>query len=180
MRRHAPATERNREPIIEVLAEVLPETGLVLEIASGTGEHAAAFATRFPRLDWQPSDPDADSRDSIAGNAALNARSCALPPRAETFVTGRRCTACERERMVGNNRSGDLVSSTKTVLRDGSSRVLSNAFAPLVLIASADSMMKTLCRPSYGRNEACSMMERICSTAMSLRSSGTAVTSTSG
>jgi len=65
MRRHAPATKRNREPIAEVLAEVLPAQGLVLEIASGTGEHVAAFAERFPGLSWQPSDPDAESRDSI-------------------------------------------------------------------------------------------------------------------
>jgi len=66
MKRYAPATERNREPIAEVLAEVLPDAGLVLEIASGSGEHAAAFARRFPKLIWQPSDPDADARASIA------------------------------------------------------------------------------------------------------------------
>lgn len=66
MRRHAPATERNREPIAAVLAEVLPEAGLVLEVASGTGEHIAAFAERFPGLEWQPSDPDPDARASIA------------------------------------------------------------------------------------------------------------------
>lgn len=66
MRRHAPATERNRDPIAAVLAEVLPEAGLVLEIASGTGEHCAAFAARFPSLTWQPSDPDADALASIA------------------------------------------------------------------------------------------------------------------
>jgi hypothetical protein len=66
MKRHAPATERNREPIIEVLAGVLPGEGTVLEVASGTGEHVAAFAARFPALTWQPSDPDAESRGSIA------------------------------------------------------------------------------------------------------------------
>jgi len=66
MKRHAPATERNRDPIAAVLAEELPATGEVLEIASGTGEHVAWFATRFPDLDWQPSDPDADALASIA------------------------------------------------------------------------------------------------------------------
>lgn len=66
MRRHAPATARNREPIIAVLTEALPAEGVVLEVASGTGEHVAAFAERFPALRWQPSDPDADSRASIA------------------------------------------------------------------------------------------------------------------
>jgi len=66
VKRHAPATERNREPIAAVLAETLPPRGTVLEIASGTGEHVAFFAGRFPRLTWQPSDPDADARASIA------------------------------------------------------------------------------------------------------------------
>jgi hypothetical protein len=78
MKRHAPATERNREPIIEVLAEILPADGVVLEVASGTGEHAAAFAERFPGLSWQPSDPDADSRGSIAEWCAGQAN--VLPP----------------------------------------------------------------------------------------------------
>ena len=55
-RRSAPAALRNREPIAEVLAGWLPERGLVLEIASGTGEHAVFFAERFPNLEWQPSD----------------------------------------------------------------------------------------------------------------------------
>ncbi|HEU5481534.1 MAG TPA: DUF938 domain-containing protein, partial [Sphingomicrobium sp.] len=64
-RRSAPAALRNREPIAEVLAEWLPESGLVLEVASGTGEHAAFFAERFPRLDWQPSDIHPDALDSI-------------------------------------------------------------------------------------------------------------------
>lgn len=62
----APATERNREPIAAVLAGLLPERGLVLEVASGTGEHCAYFAERFPALTWQPSDPDLESLASIA------------------------------------------------------------------------------------------------------------------
>jgi hypothetical protein len=65
-RRSAPAALRNREPIAEVLAEWLPERGLVLEIASGTGEHAAFFAERFPALEWQPSDVHPDALTSIA------------------------------------------------------------------------------------------------------------------
>ncbi len=66
MKQHASAAARNREPIAAVLAEELPATGLVLEVASGTGEHALTFAHRFPALIWQPSDPDAAARDSIA------------------------------------------------------------------------------------------------------------------
>ena len=66
VKRHAPATERNREPIARVLAADLPESGCVLEVASGTGEHAVFLAERFPNLEWQPSDPDAEARASIA------------------------------------------------------------------------------------------------------------------
>ena len=66
VKRQAPAAARNVEPIGNVLAEWLPSTGLVLEIASGTGEHALAFARRFPDLDWQPSDPDPEALASIA------------------------------------------------------------------------------------------------------------------
>ena len=65
-RRLAPAALRNREPIADVLRDWLPPTGLVLELASGTGEHAAHFAERFPKLDWQPSDVNAESLASIA------------------------------------------------------------------------------------------------------------------
>ncbi|WP_448663619.1 DUF938 domain-containing protein [Sphingomonas sp. CJ20] len=65
-KRHAPATARNREPIADVLAQVLPASGTVLEIASGSGEHCAHFAGQFPHLEWQPSDPDPDALASIA------------------------------------------------------------------------------------------------------------------
>lgn len=65
MKQHAPATLRNREPIAAVLADELPPAGLVLEIASGTGEHACYFAGRFPGLVWQPSDPDQAALASI-------------------------------------------------------------------------------------------------------------------
>src|SRR5580765_1675399 len=64
-RRSAPAALRNREPIAEVLEEWLPKSGLVLEIASGTGEHAVFFADRFPDLEWQPSDLHPDALTSI-------------------------------------------------------------------------------------------------------------------
>ncbi len=64
-RRHAPATARNSDPILEVLRRVLPSTGTVLEIASGSGEHAVFMARNLPGLIWQPSDLDADARSSI-------------------------------------------------------------------------------------------------------------------
>jgi cyclopropane fatty-acyl-phospholipid synthase-like methyltransferase len=65
VRRSAPAALRNREPIAKVLASWLPPSGTVLEIASGTGEHAVYFAERFPALDWQPSDIHPDALASI-------------------------------------------------------------------------------------------------------------------
>jgi hypothetical protein len=65
LRRHAPATERNREPIAAILRDVLPASGTVLEVASGTGEHAIHFARGFPALSWQPSDPDPAALASI-------------------------------------------------------------------------------------------------------------------
>lgn len=64
-RLHSPACERNREPILRVLEEVLPAAGLVLEIASGTGMHAVWFAPRLPHLTWQPSDADSGALASI-------------------------------------------------------------------------------------------------------------------
>ncbi|MFN4097012.1 MAG: DUF938 domain-containing protein [Sphingomonas sp.] len=66
VRKHAPATLRNREAIVAELAALLPERGTVLEVASGSGEHAAYFAERFPALTFVPSDPDAAARASIA------------------------------------------------------------------------------------------------------------------
>ena len=65
VRLSTPAAKRNREPILALLREVLPATGRVLEIASGSGEHAVHFATHLPALVWQPSDPSAQARGSI-------------------------------------------------------------------------------------------------------------------
>lgn len=59
------SAERNKEPILALLKRILPHTGLVLEIGSGTGQHVAHFAKALPELTWQPSDPDAAFRESI-------------------------------------------------------------------------------------------------------------------
>ncbi|MBC2662168.1 DUF938 domain-containing protein [Novosphingobium flavum] len=64
-RRSAPAVARNRDPILVVLRQVLPDHGTVLEVASGTGEHAVHFARHLPALTWQPSDPSPEACASI-------------------------------------------------------------------------------------------------------------------
>jgi SAM-dependent methyltransferase len=65
VKRHAPATVRNRDAIAAVLRDILPAQGSVLELASGSGEHVVHFARLFPSLTWQPSDPDPDALGSI-------------------------------------------------------------------------------------------------------------------
>jgi hypothetical protein len=76
----APAVARNRDPILAVLRDVLPAAGIVLEIASGSGEHAVHFAAALPHLAWQPTDPDAQARGSIAAHAARAGLANLLPP----------------------------------------------------------------------------------------------------
>lgn len=79
-KKHAPAAMRNREAIAGVLERELPQTGTVLEIASGSGEHAAYFAQRFSGLVWQPSDPDPEALASIAAYRAEYPGNNLLPP----------------------------------------------------------------------------------------------------
>jgi len=61
----SPSADRNKGPLLEVLRRFLPDKGSVLEIASGTGQHVVHFARNLPGLDWQPSDPDPEYRQSI-------------------------------------------------------------------------------------------------------------------
>jgi hypothetical protein len=79
-RRFAPATGRNRTAILDVLREVLPDTGCVLEIASGSGEHAVWFAQHLPHLQFQPSDPDPVNLASITAWTALTTVTNVLEP----------------------------------------------------------------------------------------------------
>jgi SAM-dependent methyltransferase len=61
-----PSPERNKGPILEILKEILPASGLVLEVGAGSGQHTAHFAAHFSHLEWQATEPDADLRTSIA------------------------------------------------------------------------------------------------------------------
>ncbi len=79
-KRFAPATQRNRDAITHVLATLLPASGTVLEIASGTGEHLVHFAQEFPHLNWQPSDYDQAGLASIAAWSAEAALPNILAP----------------------------------------------------------------------------------------------------
>ena len=76
----SPAAARNREPILSVLKAHMPARGRVLEIAAGSGEHAAAFAGALPGLEWTPSDPSAEARASIAAWAEAAALGNMAPP----------------------------------------------------------------------------------------------------
>ena len=81
-RQYAPATLRNRDFILDVLRDVLPMTGVILEIASGSGEHIVHFARNFPTLVFQPSDPEPDALLSVAAwvkaTRVTNVRAIAL------------------------------------------------------------------------------------------------------
>lgn len=76
----SPSVARNREPILAILQRVLPASGLVLEIASGTGEHALHFASALPHLTWQPTDQDEQALNSIAAYRAASGLPNLLAP----------------------------------------------------------------------------------------------------
>ena len=79
-KRHAPATARNRDAIADMLSGILPASGTILEIASGTGEHIVHFAGAFPHLLWQPSDHDVLGLESISAWSAEAGLPNLLPP----------------------------------------------------------------------------------------------------
>jgi SAM-dependent methyltransferase len=80
VKRYSPACERNREPIADALRALLPPTGRLLEVAAGTGMHAAWIAPRLPRWTWQPSDADPDALASIEAWAEEAQAPGLLPP----------------------------------------------------------------------------------------------------
>lgn len=77
---HSPAADRNKQPILDVLREVLPARGTALEIASGTGQHAAWFAAALPGWTWQPTDADEAALPAIAAWTAQAGLANVRPP----------------------------------------------------------------------------------------------------
>lgn len=76
----APAAERNKQPILEVLRPLLPDAGDVLEIASGTGQHICHFAQAMPGIRWQPTEPGAEDRATIAERISQAGLANVAPP----------------------------------------------------------------------------------------------------
>ena len=128
---HAPAALRNRDAIADVLARELPETGLVLEIASGSGEHSVSFAVCFPALRWQPSDPDPAARASIAAWGAEAALSNLLPP-LDLDASAADWPVDSADAIVCINMTHIAPWAATLGLLDGAARLLPNG-APLIL-----------------------------------------------
>ena len=133
-KRYAPVTLRNREPIRDVLRDVLPHRGQVLEIGSGSGEHAAFFAASFPEIVWQPSDTDPQCLASIAAWMAEAALPNLQPPlRLDVEDRSWRAVADRvRDVVVSINMIHIAPWSATLALLAGAARVLA-AGAPLVL-----------------------------------------------
>ena len=130
VKRQAPAAARNVGAIGDVLQEWLPAAGLVLEIASGTGEHALAFARRFPQLAWQPSDPDPEALASIAAWAAEGRDNLREPIRLD--VCDADWPAASADAILCINMVHISPWRTSQSLLDGARRILSPG-APLIL-----------------------------------------------
>lgn len=130
-RLHSPACERNREPILRVLEAALPTHGLVLEIASGTGMHAAYFAPRLPSIVWQPSDTDAACLASIeAWRSAEPSPNLHAPIRLD--VRDERWPIDHADALFNANMIHISPWETTLALFEGAARVLSQG-APLIL-----------------------------------------------
>ena len=130
-RRSAPAALRNRGLIAEVLRDWLPAEGLVLEIASGTGEHSALFAERFPKLEWQPSDLNTDALASIRAWSEI-ARLPNLRPPIEVDASSGEWPITGANAVLNINMVHISPWSAALGLLDGAARLLS-ANAPLIL-----------------------------------------------
>jgi hypothetical protein len=131
VKREAPATARNREPILAVLRDWLPRSGCVLEIAAGSGEHAIHFAGAFPSLEWQPTDPDPDARASIDAWAA-EARCPNLRPALDLDVTADGWPIDKADAILAINLVHISPPEASSGLLAGAGRLLATG-APLIL-----------------------------------------------
>lgn len=131
MKLRSPAAARNVEPIGDVLAEWLPSSGLVLEVASGSGEHALAFARRFPHLKWQPSDPDAAALASVETWRAEEGPRNLLPP-VRLDVAEREWPVAVADAVLSINMVHISPWEASLGLLDGAARLLA-AGGPLIL-----------------------------------------------
>ena len=136
-RREAPAVARNRDAILAVLEETLPSTGLVLEIASGTGEHAVHFARALPDLEFATSDPSAEARTSTAAWCAHEAlpnlrRPVELDVRAESWPIEEPLDAllcCNMIHIAPWPAAAGLMRGASQILSSGSALILYGPFA---------------------------------------------------
>jgi len=132
LRLHAPATQRNRAPILEVLSRVLPGSGTVLELAGGTGEHAAYFAQHLRPLIWQPSDADPEMRRSIDSYARF-AEVASMRPALDLDVTWRPWPIARAEAAVCINLLHIAPWAATEGLMAGCAEILDGPDAPLVI-----------------------------------------------
>jgi len=117
------ASERNKDPILDVLKTVLPETGVVLEVASGTGQHAVHFAANLPGVTWQPSDIDPELRASVTAWRDEAALDNLLAP-VHLDVTADPWPLSEAAAMVCTNMIHIAPWEACTGLLDGAGRIL--------------------------------------------------------
>ena len=133
MKKHAPATLRNREAIAQVLAQELPERGLVLEVASGSGEHAVFFADRFSGLEWQPSDPAGDANASILAYQTAFEGHNLRPPLVLDASAPDSWTVCEADAILCINMVHISDWTATEGLFKGAAKILGGKGLPLIL-----------------------------------------------
>lgn len=122
----APAAERNQQPILDVLRRTLPLEGLVLEIASGTGQHACFFSKRLTKIRWQPSDASPEALDSIAARVREAGRDNLLPP-LELDVRATPWPLADADAIVCINMIHIAPWEATVALFEGASRILEEA-----------------------------------------------------
>ncbi len=132
MKKHAPATLRNREVILNILREELPASGTVLEVAAGSGEHAVFFARGLPRVIWRPSDPSAEALASIAAyRAEVGLPNLAAP--IELDASAVQWSVTEAAAIVCINMVHISPWAATQGLFAGAARILSDPQSPLIL-----------------------------------------------